>query len=86
MTALSARREAFLKAGRPYVLLAGLLSFWLAIAGARTDFAQTNAPTAGARVHIATRSQADRSDITRFGERVQAALASTGNDKAYWDY
>jgi D-alanyl-D-alanine carboxypeptidase/D-alanyl-D-alanine-endopeptidase (penicillin-binding protein 4) len=85
MTALSTRRETFLKAGRPYVLLAGLLSFWLAIAGARTDFAQTNAPAAGAaRVHIATRSQADRSDITRFGERVQAALASTGNDKAYW--
>jgi D-alanyl-D-alanine carboxypeptidase/D-alanyl-D-alanine-endopeptidase (penicillin-binding protein 4) len=72
------------RAGRTYLLLISVLSIWAAIASPRVGFAQTNTPAAGASVHAAARSKQERSDIARFGDRVQAALASTGNDKAYW--
>jgi D-alanyl-D-alanine carboxypeptidase len=44
------------------------------------------APPAGAAAQIraTVRSRRERSDIAQFGEQVQAALASTGNDKGYW--
>ena len=46
--------------------------------------AQTSAPAADGAVHETAKTRTDRSDIVRFSQRVQAALASTGNDKAFW--
>jgi len=79
MIILLARRLPFIKA--PYSYILGLL-LWAAIASPQAGFAQTSA-IAGS-VHSRARSKEPRSDIARFRDRVQAALASTGNDKAYW--
>ena len=48
----------------------------------RSGFAQTS--KRATRVHSIAGSKEGRSDVARFSERVQAALASTGNDKAFW--
>jgi len=45
-------------------------------------FAQTSKRVT--RVHSTAEPKEGRSDVVRFGERVQAALVSTGNDKAFW--
>jgi len=84
MTALLTSREPFVKAGLPYLLLSCLLSLSAAIAGSRSGSARAQAPATVGRAHRAGRSKEGRSDIARFGERVQATLESMGNDKAYW--
>src|SRR5207302_1706109 len=82
MTALLTSREPFVKAGLPYLLLSCLLSLSAAIAGSRSGSARAQAPATVGRAHRAGRSKEGRSDIARFGERVQATLESMGNDKA----
>ncbi len=84
LSTLSKRRGPFVSAGVAYLLLICLLALWAATVDPRVGFAQAHNPPAGAGVHAAARSKQPRRDIARFGERVQAALASTGNDKAYW--
>ena len=81
MIALATRRRPFLMAVRRYSLLFCLLYLLVAVS-VRVGSAQTKAPAAEAGTH--TTGKAARSDIVRFSERVQAALASTGNDKAFW--
>jgi len=83
LSTLSKRRGPFISAGVAYLLLICLLALWAATVDPRVGFAQAHNPPAGAGVHAAARSKQPRRDIARFGERVQAALASTGNDKAY---
>jgi D-alanyl-D-alanine carboxypeptidase/D-alanyl-D-alanine-endopeptidase (penicillin-binding protein 4) len=85
MTTLLTRRAPFVseRPGRRRLFLICLLTILAAIVGPRPGFAQVHPPAAGATVHAATRSK-ERRDIARFGDRVLAALASTGNDKAYW--
>src|SRR5690348_33923 len=83
MTALSSRRASFLSGSTPYVLLISLFFFWAA-RGPRASFAQNKTPPTAAGVRAAARLKPERAGIVRFGERVQTALASTGNDKAYW--
>ena len=50
--------------------------------GASVAFAQ--AGTTKAEDGVRTKLKEEPGDIARFRERVQAALESTGNDKAYW--
>jgi D-alanyl-D-alanine carboxypeptidase/D-alanyl-D-alanine-endopeptidase (penicillin-binding protein 4) len=82
MTELFGRRPPFLKAGTASLLLTCLICFGAAIVVARVGFAQTSRPTPEDGVHA--RLDQERGDIARFRDRVQAALESTGNDKAYW--
>lgn len=84
MTAPAARPPILVRAGIMQVLVICWVCVWVAIAGAEAGLAQTNAPAAGAGVHSTARSKEGRNDIARFGERVQATLAATGTDKAYW--
>ena len=79
MTALLTRRTPFVRGGLPC-----LLSLCTAIVAPRTGSAQAQTPATVARAHTAGKAKEGRSDIARFGERVQAALESTGNDKASW--
>jgi serine-type D-Ala-D-Ala carboxypeptidase/endopeptidase (penicillin-binding protein 4) len=81
MSTFRSRRTPFINAGIPSLLIVCLLA-WAAIANPRAGYAQTS--TRPGAVHARARSKEARSDIERFRERVQAALASTGNDKAYW--
>jgi len=83
MIALATRRQPFLTALRRYPLFACLFCFAAAFAVAGTALAQTG-PTSDGGVHATAKAKTERSDIVRFSERVQAALASTGNDKAFW--
>ena len=63
----------------PYLILFCLLVLEpLSIPG----FAQTSKRVT--RVHSTAEPKEGRSDVVRFSERVQAALVSTGNDKAFW--
>jgi serine-type D-Ala-D-Ala carboxypeptidase/endopeptidase (penicillin-binding protein 4) len=81
MKMLPVYRPPLMKSGTLYlVLMAFLLSE--SFSGPRPSFGQTT--TRAARVHRAATSKEVRSDVARFSERVQAALASTGNDKAFW--
>src|SRR5580700_4934609 len=74
-----AHRTPVMKAGELYLILfCLLLSEPLSIPG----FAQTSKRVT--RVHATAGSKEGRSDVARFSERVQAALVSTGNDKAFW--
>lgn len=73
-----------MSAGIPYLPLVWLLAIGAAIVCPPAAWAQAHAPAAEARVHRAAKSKEERSDIARFSGRVQAALASTDNDKAYW--
>lgn len=57
---------------------------FMALAAAWMGFAQSTTPAAAAKARGATTSREGRSDIARFRDRVQAALASTENQKAYW--
>jgi D-alanyl-D-alanine carboxypeptidase/D-alanyl-D-alanine-endopeptidase (penicillin-binding protein 4) len=84
LTRVITRRAAFVSVGVPHLLLACFLSIGVAIAGPQAACAQTHARAAGARVRPSAKSKGERSDIARFSGRVQAALASTDNDKAYW--
>jgi serine-type D-Ala-D-Ala carboxypeptidase/endopeptidase (penicillin-binding protein 4) len=86
MTALSSRRAPFSSVGTtPYLLLISLFSFWTAIAGSRAALAQAHKPATSA-ARAAGKSKTERGDVARFGDRVQAAIASTGNDKAFWGF
>ena len=80
MNALLTRRTPFLRGGLARLLLTCLIS--LGAAGVPVSLAQTRTPTAESKVHA--RLSEEPGDIGRFRERVQAALESTGNDKAYW--
>ncbi len=63
-----------------------LLPIGAAMVGPRAGIAQERAPAADTGNHSASRSTKEtkeRGDVARFGERVQAALTSTG-DKSYW--
>jgi len=84
MIAFPTRRWAFLDGGAPYLLPICLLCLCAPIASPRPGFAQAQKSATPAGVRAADRSRQGRGDISRFSERVQAALASTGNDKAYW--
>lgn len=76
-----AHRTPVMKAGALYLnLFCLLLAEPLSIP--RSGFAQ--ASQRATRVHSTAESKEGRSDVVRFSERVQAALVSTGNDKAFW--
>ena len=77
----SAHLASVMKAGALYLILV-CLAVLEACSSLLPSFAQTS--TRASRVHSAATSKEVRSDIGRFSERVQAALASTGNDKAFW--
>jgi D-alanyl-D-alanine carboxypeptidase/D-alanyl-D-alanine-endopeptidase (penicillin-binding protein 4) len=64
------------------LLLTSLVFLEAAITGAPVAFAQ--AGTTKVEDGVRAKLKEERGDITRFRERVQAALESTGNDKAYW--
>ena len=81
MKILRAHRASLVKAGMLYPLLICLL-ISASFPGPPPGFAQTS--TRATRVHSTAESKEGRSDVARFSERVQAALASTGNDKAFW--
>jgi D-alanyl-D-alanine carboxypeptidase/D-alanyl-D-alanine-endopeptidase (penicillin-binding protein 4) len=68
----------------PQLIFIFLLSMWLAIAGVTPGMAQSSTPTGAARPYAANTSKEARSDIARFRDRVQAALASPDSQKAYW--
>jgi serine-type D-Ala-D-Ala carboxypeptidase/endopeptidase (penicillin-binding protein 4) len=63
-----------------------LLTYWVflevVIVGVPVALAQASAAQEKDGVHA--RIKEERGDLTRFRERVQTALESTGNDKAYW--
>jgi serine-type D-Ala-D-Ala carboxypeptidase/endopeptidase (penicillin-binding protein 4) len=74
-------RASQVNAGILYLLLICLLTSELFLRP-RQGFAQTSKRPS--RVHSIAGSKGGRSDIVLFSERVQAALSSTGNDKAFW--
>lgn len=80
MNALSTNQAPLFRGGLARLLLTCLIS--LGAAGVPVSLAQTHTPTAEGKVHA--RLNEERGDIARFRERVQTALESTGNDKAYW--
>lgn len=84
MTAFSSRQVFFSSRGIPYVLLMSLLSFCAGIEVPPAGQAQEHEPATSRVVRAVGKSKPQRGDIARFGDRAQAAIASTGNDKAYW--
>jgi len=83
MIGFSTRRWTFPRGGAPYLLLISLFPLWAAIQSARPGLAQGQRPAGSEAGRASGVSEQERGDIARFGERVQAALAST-DDKAYW--
>jgi serine-type D-Ala-D-Ala carboxypeptidase/endopeptidase (penicillin-binding protein 4) len=83
MIALSNRRAPFLNGGICYVLLTSLFFFWV-FEGPRTGLAQERKSANPAAIRATGKTKTERGDVARFRDRVQAAIASTGNDKAYW--
>ncbi len=83
MIRLKHGRARFVTGEASYLLLAGLLCVWASVTGPRAGFAQGQRSKAAARVRAPAHSD-KRDDVVRFADRVQAALGSSGNDKAYW--
>jgi len=69
---------------RKYLLPVCLIPVWAATMGPRAGVAQGRTPAEQAGVRSTAKSTEARGDIARFADRVQAALASAGGDKAYW--
>jgi serine-type D-Ala-D-Ala carboxypeptidase/endopeptidase (penicillin-binding protein 4) len=85
MIGFKSGRARFVTGEAFYLLLICLLCVWASVTGPRASFAQGQTSTAGARVRAPAHSSKDeRDDVARFADRVQAALGSSGNDKAYW--
>ena len=78
------RSMRFLKFRITYLALAFLLSLWATIASPWAALAQNHASANAAGARGTASSNEKRGDIARFAERVQAAIASSGNDKAFW--
>jgi serine-type D-Ala-D-Ala carboxypeptidase/endopeptidase (penicillin-binding protein 4) len=79
-----ATRQASFTAAKRCPLLSYLLSLTAAVATAGVMLAQTSAPVAGGGIGTTPKTTTEHSDVARFSERVQAALTSTGDDKAFW--
>jgi serine-type D-Ala-D-Ala carboxypeptidase/endopeptidase (penicillin-binding protein 4) len=84
MIGLSSRRAPFLGSAPFLFFIVILLSFWAGIEIPRAVLAQEHKPATQGAVRAASKSKPERGDIVRFINRVQAATASPGNDKAYW--
>lgn len=82
--ASSTHRWDFLKGKVCYLFLVFAFSICAGIIAARPGLAQEQKPANPTGDRTSTRPKQKRADIARFSERVQAALASTGNEKAYW--
>src|SRR5258708_5382460 len=76
MIAFSTRRWPFLSSGTPYPLLLSLFLLTATIQSSRPGLAQGRKPGTSTPAHASGRSKQERGDIARFGERVQAAIAS----------
>src|SRR5260370_9590133 len=84
MIVFSTRRWPFLSSGTPYPLLLSLFLLTATIQSSRPGLAQGQKPATSTSARASGRSKQDRGDIARFGERVQAAIASGGSNKAFW--
>jgi D-alanyl-D-alanine carboxypeptidase/D-alanyl-D-alanine-endopeptidase (penicillin-binding protein 4) len=82
MTILTRRTPLVLHAR--YLLPICFLAVWAATTSPRTGVAQERSPAAQPEVQSTAKPTEARSDIARFGDRVQAALAAAGGSKAFW--
>lgn len=78
------RSAPFSRLRSTHLILAFLLVLWVTIMSPWAGLAQNHASANAAGTRGAASSKEKRGDIARFAERVQAAIASAGNDKAYW--
>src|SRR5260370_4809907 len=84
MIVFSTRRWPFLSSGTPYPLLLSLFLITATIQSSRPGLAQGQKPATSTSARASGRSKQERGDIARDGERVQSAIASSGNNKACW--
>jgi serine-type D-Ala-D-Ala carboxypeptidase/endopeptidase (penicillin-binding protein 4) len=80
----SMRPAPFSKFRITCLVLACSLTLCATIVSPWAGLAQNHRPATSSAARAAASSKEKRSDIARFAERVQAAIASSGNDKAYW--
>ena len=69
---------------RKYLLFIALLPMATALLRPQVGVAQGRQPAAESRVKTASKAKKEPGGVARFRERVDAALAGSGGEKAYW--